>query len=344
MPPLPSPLFNGSLGVLVPPKPPSAGGATRGSTRGPTFGTTEWTMRWCAAAEAAGASGIWLSDHLLWRTPTLEPFTSLPLAAAATKRAAVGTCVLQLPLRSTAAVAKQSAAIQLQSGGRFVLGVGVGSHRGEYDRAGEQFATRGRRLDDAIEAMRTLWALDPSAAYRMEPPTHVPVWVGGSSQAARRRAAALGDGWVPLFVAPDAFGDGLDEVRSNACAAGRDPGALHGAVVMVAAVGESVPAATRSASEWLAHLYGIPPKAFERHVVAGPPERCAEAAAHYVEAGADHVVVMVADDDALGHFGQIAEAHDAARGPATALAGAAPAGAALAGAGLAGAGLSGAGL
>src|SRR5487761_549935 len=158
----------GPLGLLIPPCPPRRGvtsvGRNHGSTAHPTFGTTGWLTTLCGAAEAAGAAGLWATDHLFWRQPAPEALTTIAVAATATRRAVLGTCVLQLPLRSPAAVAKQAAALQHLTGGRFVLGVGVGSHAIEYELAGADFSTRGRGIDEALVAVRRAWATgdDPS--------------------------------------------------------------------------------------------------------------------------------------------------------------------------------------
>jgi len=240
----------------------------------------------------------------------LECLTTLTVAATATTTATVGSCVLQLPMRQPAAVAKQAAAIQLLSGGRFILGVGAGSHPAEYDMAGADFATRGRRLDDGIAALRRAWdtAGDPTLAYRQEPgPAPVPVWVGGSSDAARRRAATSADGWVPMFIGPDHLRTSIEQLRHDTDAAGRSPEAVTAAVVVMVAVGDDPAVADRGAG-WLGSLYGLPPKAFHRHLVAGPAAHCAEQVQRFFDAGADHVVAMVADDRAVDHFAELAGA------------------------------------
>lgn len=241
--------------------------------------------------------------------------TTLAVAATATHTAALGTCVLQLPLRSPAAVAKQASALQLLSGGRFVLGVGVGSHPGEYELAGADYATRGRRLDEGIAAVRRAWqrgenATEGTAAgvYRQEPAAPAPVWIGGASPAALRRAAALGDGWVPLFCDPATFAARLGEVRALCEAGGRDPDELTPAVVMVARIERDAQQARELGTGWLAALYGIAPRAFERHLVAGPAASVAETAHRYLSAGAAHVVVLVAADDPVEQFSALMEA------------------------------------
>ena len=183
---------------------------------------------------------MWAVDHLFWPHPINECLTTLAIAAAATRRPTLGTCVLQLPLRQPAAVAKQATALQQLSGGRFVLGVGVGSHPVEYARAGVDYHRRGRLMDEGIDAMQRAWAsgYEPDASYPQEPTSsRVPLWIGGSSPAARRRAAAVGDGWVPLFLTPDDYAPALLALRQETEAAGRDPDAVEPAVVVFARVG-----------------------------------------------------------------------------------------------------------
>jgi alkanesulfonate monooxygenase SsuD/methylene tetrahydromethanopterin reductase-like flavin-dependent oxidoreductase (luciferase family) len=202
-------------------------------------------------------------------------------------------------------VAKQATAIQLLSGGRFVLGLGVGSHEGEYVRAGVDYHRRGELMDAGIASLRQAWASadDPQAAYRQEPAApRIPIWIGGSSEAARHRAATVADGWVPLFLTADEYGPALQELRREIEAAGRPADDVEAAVVVFARVGDR-DEATESGCRWLSELYGIPAKAFERHLVAGPSEVCATGLGRFVEAGARHVVVKVAAPDAVQHFG-----------------------------------------
>jgi alkanesulfonate monooxygenase SsuD/methylene tetrahydromethanopterin reductase-like flavin-dependent oxidoreductase (luciferase family) len=290
---------------------PGSYGATTSPTNGSTggVGTASALAEICRRAEAAGADSLWAVDHLYWPHPIAEPLTSLAVAAVATSTVTLGTCVLQLPLRKADAVAKQATALQLLSGGRFVLGVGVGSHQGEYDRAEVDFGRRGRLLDEGIAQLRAAWTDagggpsggDDDRQYRQAPVSDpVPVWIGGASPAARRRAALTGDGWVPLFVTPEEYGPALDALRADTARAGRDPGAVEAAMVVFVRVGdEDAPAL---GAQWLSDLYRLPPKAFARHLVAGTPEACADTLHRYVEAGARHIVVMVAATGALAHF------------------------------------------
>jgi alkanesulfonate monooxygenase SsuD/methylene tetrahydromethanopterin reductase-like flavin-dependent oxidoreductase (luciferase family) len=284
-------------------------GATTSSTFGGT-GSAPEVAALCRWAEATGAESLWAVDHLFWPHPIGEALTTLAVASVATSRPLLGTCVLQLPLRRPEAVAKQVTALQRLSCGRFVLGLGVGSHEGEYECAGVDFHRRGRLMDEGVARLRAAWG-PPGASGTSggrhtdygQAPTSAPirVWFGGSSVAARRRAATMGDGWVPLFLDPDDYAAGLTALRRETAAAGRDPEAVEAAVVVFACVGDDAEAPTRGAS-WLSHLYGLPPKAFQRHLVAGAPETCAAALGRYADAGARHIVVMIAGSPAVEHF------------------------------------------
>jgi alkanesulfonate monooxygenase SsuD/methylene tetrahydromethanopterin reductase-like flavin-dependent oxidoreductase (luciferase family) len=145
----------------------------------------------------------------------------------------------------------------------------------------------------------------------------VPLWFGGASAAARRRAAAVGDGWVPLFLAPDEYGTALAALRRETAEAGRDPEAVQAGVVVFACVGDDDQAPVRGA-QWLSELYRLPPKAFQRHLVAGSPETCATALGRYADAGARHILVMVAGSPAVEHFGQLRAAFVGEKLPALA--------------------------
>jgi len=264
-----------------------------------------------AGAEDAGMTGLWACDHLFWHRPLLEPMASLAVAATATTKAMLGTCILQLPMRSSAAVAREAGTLQMLSGGRFVLGLGVGSHPGEYDAAGVDFARRGELLDTGIDDVRSAWATagDMDLRYRQDPPVPtIPIWIAGASEAALRRTARSGDGWVPMFISPDQYRSTRGRLIDLMGQVGRDPAEVASAIVTLVCVGDSPEVARKDGTLWLSDLYALPPKAFERHLIAGRPEECAAGIAAYHEAGAEHVVMLVAADDPLRHVGAVVDA------------------------------------
>ncbi|MGO8872100.1 MAG: LLM class flavin-dependent oxidoreductase [Acidimicrobiales bacterium] len=266
----------------------------------------------CRAAEQSGADALWACDHLFWHGPCLECLTVLTVAATATERATLGSCVVQLPLRQASVVAKQVATLQALTGGRMVLGVGVGSHPGEYEQVGVDYHTRGRRLDAGILELRRSWATgagDAPSGYRQLPaPAAVPVWVGGSSEAALRRAATLADGWMPLFLSPDEYEGAVERLGKEVDRSGRAADDVTPAIVLFVSVDDDPGRARARGTAWMSSLYGIPAKAFDRHLVYGTADEVASAVATYRSAGARHVAVYVTADRPLEQFERLSAA------------------------------------
>ncbi len=187
------------------------------------------------AAERLGYAHLWVSDHvLLPRTShvpaghQLDALASLGWLAAKTERIGLGTSVLVLPHRGAAATAKALSTIDWLAGGRLIVGVGAGWLREELAALGVPFEQRGRRTDDTIRALRDLWSDRaeltswPTGAARRSGP--IPILVGGSSPAAMRRAARLGDGWHPLNLLPAQLADAAARYRDLCERNARPPG------------------------------------------------------------------------------------------------------------------------
>lgn len=210
------------------------------------------------AAEGLGFDALWTADHLVLPIETqtnypyvrgakirldpshafFEPLIALAAVATKTTRIRLGVSVYLAALRHPIAVAKQVASLDRLSNSRMILGVGAGWIPEEYATLGIPFAERGRYLDEHIEAMRTLWRDEaPRFAgnhYRFdgigfEPKPlrrDVPIWVGGNSPAARRRAARLGDGWHVIDVPMAELEAGIAALARECHAAGRVPGSV----------------------------------------------------------------------------------------------------------------------
>jgi alkanesulfonate monooxygenase SsuD/methylene tetrahydromethanopterin reductase-like flavin-dependent oxidoreductase (luciferase family) len=170
----------------------------------PNFGpgTDPGLLReWARIVEGLGFDLLMVSDHVAvtadvamrYPEPFYEPFTTLSWLAGITTGLRLGTTVLVLPYRNPLLVARMAGNLSQLSGGRFVLGVGAGWARQEFDALGVPFADRGRRTDESLEILRGLWRERAAEGTRQ-----VPVWVGGNSRAAIRRAERLGDAWHPL--------------------------------------------------------------------------------------------------------------------------------------------------
>jgi probable F420-dependent oxidoreductase len=202
------------------------------------------------AVEAMGYTHILTFDHVLgadrerhpglkgpysYKDPFHEPFVLYGFLAAATRRIELVTGIVILPQRQTALVAKQAASVDVLSGGRLRLGVAVGWNFVEYEALGEDFTTRGRRIEEQIALLRELWTKElvtfegrwhrvTAAGINPLPMQRpIPIWMGGDSVPARRRAARLADGWMPHFrPGPEAQAT-VDELHRWVRDAGRDP-------------------------------------------------------------------------------------------------------------------------
>jgi alkanesulfonate monooxygenase SsuD/methylene tetrahydromethanopterin reductase-like flavin-dependent oxidoreductase (luciferase family) len=175
----------------------------------PNFGpgTRPGVLRqWAQVAEGLGFSLLMVSDHVVitpdvagqYPAPFYEPFTTLSWLAGITSRIRLGTTVLIVPYRHPLLVARMAANLSDLSGGRLILGTGVGWAAEEFGALGVPFAQRGRLTDDYLQAIRTAW--QDETDYR---PGQIPIWIGGNSDAGLRRAVRLGDAWHPLrFTMP----------------------------------------------------------------------------------------------------------------------------------------------
>lgn len=192
--------------------------------------------RTVAALEARPLDSLWTGGHIASRNPSSEAIVGLARLAALTERVTVGTSVLLLPLYPPALVARQIADLDRVTGGRVVLGVGVGGEYPQEFRAMQvPLEERGRRADEAIPLIRRLWTAEEvtheGRYYAMEkvrlhpPPVQPggpPIVVAGRKERAMRRAAAVGDGWFPYLYSPRRYAASVDTVKLAAAETGRD--------------------------------------------------------------------------------------------------------------------------
>jgi probable F420-dependent oxidoreductase len=186
------------------------------------------------AADELGFRALWTSDHLLAPgtlpqfSRVFEPLTVLSYIAAITQHVLLGTSVIVLPMRSPFAVAKQAATLDLLSGGRFILGIGVGSYGDEYVNVHADFHTRGARIDEMIRLFRHLWSGNRApfeGRYYgftdgvFEPlPTRgadLPLLIGGRSDAALKRAGKHASYWQTTTATPELFPSLVEKIHSE---------------------------------------------------------------------------------------------------------------------------------
>ena len=255
-------------------------------------------------AEALGYDSLWVMDHLLnsgyirdrlHDKPYYHPLATLSYLAATTKLIKLGTSVLVLPYHNPVELAKYAATLDQMSSGRLILGVGAGAMTEEFEALGVPFRQRGTLTNESMEIMKELWT-SPDPQYRsprwnlsgfkftpkpLQQPA-IPLWVGGSSPGALRRAAILGDGWHPTGLSPEEFRAGCEEVRKLATVAGRDPDVLAMSMRVEVEVGGQASS----------------PRAASRARLPGDdPERMLEGIRAYRGAGVDHIVLALNSGD-----------------------------------------------
>jgi len=209
-------------------------------------------------AEALGFGSVWVSDHIVVppyraqgypysrngifpippEAPITEPLMTLGVLAGATRRVRLGVSVLVLPYRNPVFTAKLLATLDWLSGGRVLLGVGAGWMREEFEALGADYEHRGAVTDEWIRIFRVLWTEpEPSfegrfyrfAPLKFEPkPVHgsIPIWVGGHTEPALRRAVRLGDGWHAVRATPAEMQEARKRIQALCREHGRDPSTL----------------------------------------------------------------------------------------------------------------------
>ncbi len=256
-------------------------------------------------AEALGYTSLWTNDHVLLPTTRPEPYgnvleslTTLSYLAATTNRIQLGTGILVLPQRDPLLVAKQAATISHLSGGRLALAVGVGYIEEEYAYLRADFRNRGRLADEYIAAMRELFESDApqfhgqhinyaDVIFSPRPPTRIPVFVGGGSPAALKRASTLGDGWYALRQSPEQVREAVAQIGRF----GRKP-QFEVSVRLVTRVG------------------GGSANTDPETTLQGEPEAILHRIEQYGEAGADRIVIELEStelDDFLRQLARFAE-------------------------------------
>ena len=207
---------------------------------------------WAQATEALGYDFIEVYDHVLSHDPAgesrgdrsydlqtawHEPLIILGYLAAVTERTEFLTGILILPQRQTALVAKQVAEIDILSGGRMMLGIGLGWSELEYEALGQDFRSRGARSEEQIELLRELWAKPlvtfegrfdriADAGIHPRPKRSIPIWIGGHAPVVLDRIGRVGDGWVSGWSRPGLLAEGIERIHEAARAAGRDPASI----------------------------------------------------------------------------------------------------------------------
>jgi alkanesulfonate monooxygenase SsuD/methylene tetrahydromethanopterin reductase-like flavin-dependent oxidoreductase (luciferase family) len=271
-----------------------------------------------ALADELGFDSGWVGDHLSFHPPVLDALGALSGAAGCTRRIALGTGVLLLPMRHPVWTAKQVATVDALAPGRVLLGVGVGGENPqEWEAAGVPVAERGARLDESLEIVTALLrgaAVDhpgpllPTRSPALEPvpATPPPIVVGGRSDAALRRAARVGDAWMGVWMSARRAGEVGERLGELAAGTGRPvPQRLMMLFAHVAGDdGEN--AAREEAAAFVRGQYGLPFDALERWALVGGEQQVAGGLNALADAGVSGVILVPAARDPLEQYRRLA--------------------------------------
>jgi probable F420-dependent oxidoreductase len=256
-------------------------------------------------AEAVGFDSVQVGDHIQWHAPILEATTVLATFAAVTSRVRIASDVIILPLRDPVLIAKTVASLDVLSGGRMIFGVGVGGdHPDEYRAMRVPLSERGLRANEILEITRGLFAserfsyagrhftLDDVTISPRPLQPHVPIWVGGTSEAALRRAARYGDGWIAAFASERKFARLAEQARGFLAEEGRSPEGFTWGTFLFSNMGPDTASASAAGAEYISRVYRLPgEEIMNRFGIAGPVAACADRVRAFVEAGANYVVL-----------------------------------------------------
>lgn len=291
------------------------------------FAKPQDVVRISVEAERLGFDSVMGNDHLTTQKyvrkefpgkyPSFyEPLITLSFVAAATKTLRLATGILVLPMRDPVVTAKQVATLDLFSGGRVILGVGVGAYREEFEavRPSAAGANRGEMVEESVRAMRHLWENEVASwkgkyyeyseveLFPKPRQNPVPVYFGGNSPEGLRRAGELGDGWLPAILTPAEIKASIEKIHAFARAAGRDPDRLEIAPQLTVCVGKTYEDAMSRfrASQMYKHLESLKKSTlknqdsnYEDRSLIGSPDQILEKVSQYRNDGVTTISGML---------------------------------------------------
>ena len=270
-------------------------------------------------AEALGYDFLSTGEHVFFYGPIGNSLISLAAAAGATTRIKLMSSITLIPLYPAALLTKLVTSLDVVSNGRFNLGVGVGGEFArEFEACGVPVEERGARTNESLELMLRLWAEDDVhfrgrfntlSAVTLEPkPTqqpHPPIWISGRSQAAMRRCARFGTGWLPYMYTPEKLSESLAAIAAMGQECERSDPVKPGLFIFFA-VHEDRDVAIKMAAGRLSRQYKQDfSQLVHRYAIAGNPQDCRARLREYIDAGAATIILNSA---CPGHYTETNEA------------------------------------
>jgi probable F420-dependent oxidoreductase len=264
--------------------------------------STGFFLQLVRKTEEVGLDALWINDRLVY--DNFEPLAALAAAAGATTKINLGTSILLLPYRRPVLLAKTLATIDLLSGGRLTLGVGVGNREADYNALEVPFERRGARGLESIQLMRRLWqengvtfsgkffhvhdvSLGPKPFNNRE----IPIWMGGNVDAVLRRIGRFADGYICSTSAMSNFPALWRKIEEHAEAAGRDPATIERAGLNFIAIADDEAHAVAKCAAFFERDYGKVPTNIATQMIVGPAPVCAERIARAFELGI-HTLIL----------------------------------------------------
>jgi probable F420-dependent oxidoreductase len=259
--------------------------------------------------ESLGYDVLGVGEHVTFHGDSANGFVSLAVAAGATRSIRLMSAITLVPLYPPALLAKLGAALDVASGGRFMLGVGVGGeYPKEFEACGVPLRERGSRTNETLEILEQVWSrggvsfsghyttlddftLKPLPVQRPRPP----IWISGRKAAAMKRAARFGDGWLPYMYTPEQLASSIETIRRQREESGRDMGDFTPGIYIFTALHEDAERAVKMAADRLGRQYAQDfSELVHRYALAGDPDRCESRLREYVDAGARFIFLSSA--------------------------------------------------
>jgi len=285
-------------------------------TDGPAFGfVAPSTSGDVKELEDLGADSFWVGGHIASTNPSPEPIVWLARLVEQTRHTLIGTAALLLPLYPPAIVAKQLADLDRAASGRLAIGIGVGGeYPSDFDACEVPMNERGSRTNEALPLLREFWTGEPVTHHgrhhrfdgvRIHPPPAQaggpPLIVTGRHTVAMRRAARLGDGWMPYLYSPERYARSVETIHAEAAALGRALDDFSWLAYVFVSVGDDEAQARHAAQEFFGSTYRDDFAAMLDRVAAiGTPDQVTERLRAFVAAGARHLVLCPIGRDAQG--------------------------------------------
>ena len=260
-----------------------------------------------AELEQLPVDSLWVGGHVASRNASPEPMASLARLVALTTRVQVGTAVVVLPLYPPALIAKQLADLDVASGGRLVFGLGVGGeYPQEFRACGVPLNERGARTDEAVGLIRRLWEgkevshagrFYPMESVRLIPSPHQrggpPIVIAGRRRPAMRRAARMGDGWMPYLYSPRRYADSVEAIHAEAATLGRALDGFDWFAYIFVNINDDAEVARVELASALGRTYDQDVRTMIGSVAAaGRPEDVTQRLCDFVDAGARHLILL----------------------------------------------------